>query len=61
MAGQSLSELTPGGCPSPGLSACSQPHHLHRHRTGDLYVELSRRGGYMPETHVVKGVLIPFL
>jgi hypothetical protein len=29
--------------------------------TGDLYVELSRRGGYMPEAHVVKNVLIPFL
>ncbi|EFN57657.1 hypothetical protein CHLNCDRAFT_11382, partial [Chlorella variabilis] len=28
---------------------------------GDLYVELSRRGGYMPEAHVVKNVLIPFL
>ncbi|KAI3438488.1 hypothetical protein D9Q98_000916 [Chlorella vulgaris] len=28
---------------------------------GDLYVELSRRGGYMPEPHVVKSVLIPFL
>jgi len=28
---------------------------------GDLYVELSRRGGYMAEAHVVKGVMIPFL
>ena len=49
-------------------SAPPRPHPSppHPHRpplptAGDLYVELSRRGGYMPETHVVKGVLIPFL
>ncbi|PSC71935.1 aurora other [Micractinium conductrix] len=28
---------------------------------GDLYVELSRRGGHMPESHVAKNVMIPFL
>jgi hypothetical protein len=28
---------------------------------GDLYVELSRRGGYMAEAHVVKTVMQPFL
>ena len=37
-------------------------HQLALHfPPGDLYVELSRRGGYMAEAHVVKGVMIPFL
>ena len=47
--------------PSPTL--LNPPTHppTHPPLPGDLYVELSRRGGHMPESHVAKNVMIPFL
>lgn len=53
------------GPSAPALNSTSYPAppptHPHSLPPGDLYVELSRRGGYMAETHVVKNVMTPFL
>lgn len=54
------SRATTWAAPRLGVLTCQPSCTLHP-PAGDLYVELSRRGGYMAEAHVVKSVLIPFL
>ena len=44
--------------PPPMPSLPPPPPHV---RAGDLYLELSRRGGHMSEAHVAKSVMLPFL
>ena len=44
----------------PSAPAFTPPPPPHV-RAGDLYLELSRRGGHMSEAHVAKSVMLPFL
>lgn len=45
----------------PGVHAALVPNKPAAVPAGDLYGDLSRRGGYMTESHVGKAVLLPFL